>query len=105
MLLSSKRFAAFARFAPQHYRSVIRSDCFSRRAFSSSVTEGPQISNGGDNVDAVWQKVANILVAVTEKQLSKVLHVYPDSGFTKHLAEVTLMFNLQMALTCLSTVN
>jgi hypothetical protein len=61
------------------------------------VPDGPQITNGGENVDAVWQKVANILVAVTEKQLSKVLHVYPDSGFTKHLTEVTPTFTVPAA--------
>ncbi len=38
--------------------------------------------------DSVLQRVANIVINVTERQSSKILQVYPEGNFTKFLAEV-----------------
>ena len=41
-------------------------------------------------LDTPLQRMANIVINVTERQASKILHVHPEGNFTKFLAEVSV---------------
>ena len=54
------------------------------RYLSSPASSPPPVEGFED----VWQRAAAMIVALTERQPSKILHVYPCEKFTKHLSEV-----------------
>ena len=41
-----------------------------------------------EGFEVIWQRAAAMIVALTERQPSKILHVYPCEKFTKYLSEV-----------------
>lgn len=41
-----------------------------------------------EGFEVVWQRAAAMIVALTERQPSKILHIYPCEKFTKYLSEV-----------------
>ena len=53
-----------------------------------TVTSNAELDAEG--FDQVLQRAANIILNVTERQISKILHVYPENNLTAFIGEVRL---------------